>query len=63
MADSRNHRIQVFSDHGHLKAMFDRVITRDNHVPHQMDRPAGVTVTPTGDIAVIDFGHNRVLVF
>lgn len=62
VADSRNHRIQVFTDSGVLKAIFGRSPHVNNGVP-QMDRPSGVAVTASGHIAVVDFGNNRVVVF
>ncbi|XP_002129130.2 E3 ubiquitin-protein ligase TRIM71 [Ciona intestinalis] len=61
VADSRNHRIQVFTPTGGLIAVFGGANTTNGSA--LMDRPSGVTVTPHGHIAVVDFGNNRVIVF
>lgn len=61
VADSRNHRLQVFTPSGALLAVFGSNLAPGSVA--QMDRPSGVTVTSDGRIAVIDFGNNRVVVF
>lgn len=74
VSDSRNSRVQVFTDPGtQLVTVFDRVtmtnpqqnmVAMDTQQPLQaMDRPAGVAVSPNGEIIVIDFGNSRVVSF
>ena len=69
VSDSRNSRVQVFSDPGtHLVTVFDRItMTNQQQVAMDtaqvMDRPAGVAVSPNGEILVIDFGNSRVVSF
>ena len=63
VADSRNHRLQVFTSSGGLIAVFGGSRMDDKCDPIQMDRPSGVAVTPDGHIAVVDFGNNRVILF
>ena len=62
VADSRNHRLQVFTSSGSLIAVFGGGLLEEG-CPVQLDRPSGVTVTPDGRIAVVDFGNNRVVIF
>ena len=62
VADSRNHRLQVFTASGSLVAVFGGGLHEEGS-PIQMDRPSGVAVTHDGHIAVVDFGNNRVVVF
>ncbi|XP_024936928.1 E3 ubiquitin-protein ligase TRIM71 isoform X2 [Cephus cinctus] len=57
IADSRNHRIQIFDSAGTFKWKFGSY----GKGPDEMDRPSGITLSPDGRIVVVDFGNNRVL--
>lgn len=59
VADSRNHRVQVFEPNGNFLCKFS---TQGSGFG-QMDRPSGVCVAPDGVIVVVDFGNNRILKF
>jgi tripartite motif-containing protein 71 len=59
IADSRNHRLQVFLPNGVFLAKFG---THGN-APGMLDRPSGICVSPEGRILVVDFGNNRVQAF
>ncbi|CAD6206571.1 GSCOCG00010052001-RA-CDS [Cotesia congregata] len=59
IADSRNNRIQVLDSEGNLKCKFGSV----GKGVGQMDRPAGIALSPEGRIIVVDFGNNRILVY
>ena len=58
IADSRNHRIQIFDSTGILKWRFGCYGKAED----EMDRPSGIALCPDGSIAVVDFGNNRVLI-
>ena len=59
VADSRNHRIQVFSSSG----VFLKKFGTNGTGPGELDRPCGICMTPDGLIAVVDFGNTRVSLF
>ena len=59
MADFYNDRIQVFSQAGKLLG----VIGDAGDVLGQLERPTDVVVAEDGSIYIVDFGHNRIVVF
>ena len=59
VADSRNHRIQIFQPNGNFLCSFGS----HGHALGHLDRPSGICVTPDGLIVVVDFGNNRIQVF
>lgn len=60
VADSRNNRLQIFSNTGTIIVI---VGGSQGNNTEEMDRPSGIAVSPDGGIAVVDFGNNRVLVY
>ncbi|XP_053598899.1 E3 ubiquitin-protein ligase TRIM71 [Microplitis demolitor] len=59
VSDSRNNRIQVLDSEGNLKYKFGTLGVG----PYQMNRPAGIALTPEGRIVIVDFGNNRIMVY
>ncbi len=59
VADSRNHRVQIFSSSG----VFLRKFGSQGSGRGEMDRPSGICISPEGLIIVVDFGNDRVQVF
>ena len=59
VADSRNHRVQIFQPNGNFLTKFGT----QGAGPGQMDRPSGVCISPEGYIIIVDFGNNRVQIF
>jgi DNA-binding beta-propeller fold protein YncE len=56
VADSCNHRVQVFDRDG----QFVRSISSEGSEPGQLRYPYDVTVGPKGDVYVAEFGNHRV---
>ena len=59
VADSRNHRIQVFSSSGTFLTKFG---IKGTH-PGEFDQPSGICISPEGTIIVVDSGNNCVQIF
>lgn len=59
VADSRNHRVQIFLPDGRFLAKFGTM----GSGPGQLDRPSGICTTADGRVVVVDFGNNRVQLF
>jgi DNA-binding beta-propeller fold protein YncE len=59
VADSRNHRLQVFGNDG----SFLRTIGCKGKAEGELEFPMGVAVDGAGNIAVADWGNNRVQIF
>ena len=59
VADSRNHRLQVFEPDG----TFLRTIGCQGNADGELKFPMGVAVDRAGNIAVADWGNNRVQMF
>ena len=59
VADSNNHRIQIFDDKGHFVRSFDG----NGHDAGELYFPADVVIDEQGRIFVADDGHDRVQVF
>jgi len=59
VADSKNHRIQIFQPNGNFLCKFGT----HGSAPGQLDRPSGICVSNEGSIIVVDFGNNRIQVF
>ncbi|OXU27227.1 hypothetical protein TSAR_011409, partial [Trichomalopsis sarcophagae] len=57
ISDSRHHRIQIFNSAGELKWTYGKYGTGI----YELDRPAGIALSPDGRIVVVDFGNNRVM--
>jgi DNA-binding beta-propeller fold protein YncE len=56
VADSCNHRIQVFDREGTLQ----RVLGRQGREPGELDYPYDVALNVDGDVFVVEYGNNRV---
>lgn len=59
IADSGNHRIQVFDTHNQVCATFGRLGSRQGC----LDRPCSVAVHPIGFVIVADTKNDRIVVF
>ena len=60
VADSKNHKVQIFNKVGVPKDQFGgEHCDMDGYF---LDRPSGIALTSSGRIAVVDFGHHRVVI-
>ena len=59
VADTENHRVQLFTNFGVFKNKFGSKGTAEG----QFDEPTGVCELPNGDIAVADKNNKRICVF
>ena len=59
MADSFNHRVQVFDRNGNFLSMFGEKGSRDK----QLEFPQGLSINGNGDIIVADKGNNLIKIF
>ena len=59
VADSNNHRVQIFNSEGNYLRSFGRHATKKG----EFDFLTGITYHNNGNIFVADFGNNRILIF
>jgi len=59
VADFYNHRIQVISESGEVKAVFGE----KGSAPGQFDRPTDLAFDSEGNLYVVDFGNDRIQQF
>ncbi|XP_014206640.1 E3 ubiquitin-protein ligase TRIM71-like [Copidosoma floridanum] len=60
VADSKNCQVLVFKSNGDFRGQIGMT---GHHQAGELDRPSGMALTPNGRLVVVDFGHNRVVVF
>ena len=59
MADSNNHRVQVFDRNGNFLSKFGEQGSRNN----QLKNPEGLSINGKGDIIVADIGNKLIKIF